>query len=633
MDFGSVSVGSIGADKQLVIQGGGLPAATLDMACNSLDFLLSEDGANSWSGSLSIAYDGLSFATPSIRFAPLSTGPKTAVVTLSSGGITVAKYTFTGTANSIQNVTGFAAVSGNAQIALSWTNASPSTGVIILAQQGSAVTNTPVASNSYTASTVYGSGTQVGTSYVVFNSTGTNVTVTGLTNRLLYYFKAFNVSGNNVSSGTSVSGVPYVALSNVITQWNFNGSTTTPSVGSGTAQAIGGTVVQPYTAGSPTDPLGAGGVGNFAWTLNTWTGAATETAGVQFNVSTVGKGSIVVSWDAYPSNTGPKYYRLLYTSDGSVATPVWTPYTATGSGTESGLYVNPVGASWTIQNQADLSGVPALQNNPNAAFRLVSAYAPNTSAYAAANSTSTAGSGGTLRFDMVTVSGVASVFNNPPTNITLSAATIAENNAVNAVVGTLSTTDSDVGDTLFTYSLVAGAGSTDNASFNISGSSLRAGVAFDYETKSSYSIRVRTTDSGGGTFEKVFTITVTDVVEGSTFAGAYPDKNMTDIAPNGLSYLANYGFGGSEGIAPTLPIMDNSDSTKLKLIVVFRTDDSSISLGGQTTTDLAGIWSTSGVSVDPSTDASPVPANTARKVVSVDRGSGLKRFLRATITK
>jgi len=122
---------------------------------------------------------------------------------------------------------------------------------------------------------------------------------------------------------------------------------------------------------------------------------------------------------------------------------------------------------------------------------------------------------------------------------------------------------------------------------------------------------------------------------GSTFAGAYPGKSPTDIAPNGLSYLANYGFGGSEGTTPTLPIMDNSDPTKLKLIVVFRTDDSSISLGGEMSTDLAlaGSWSTSGVSVDPSTDASPVPANTARKVISVDRGSGSKRFLRATITK
>jgi len=551
MDFGSVSVGSIGGDKNLIIMGGGLPEGTLNIESDSPDFLLSEDGST-WSSSLSIAYDG-SFATPYIRFAPLSTGAKTALVTLSSGGTTVAKYTFTGTGNSIQNVTGFAAVSGNAQIGLSWTNASPSTGVIILAQQGSAVTNSPVASNSYTASTVYGSGTQVGTSYVVFNSTGTNVTVTGLTNRLLYYFKAFNVSGDNVSSGASVSRVPYIALSNVITQWNFNGSTNTPSLGTGTAQAIGGTLVQSYTAGSPTDPLGTGGVGNFAWTLNTWTGGSTETAGVQFNVSTAGKGSIVVSWDAYPSNTGPKYYRLLYTSDGSVATPVWTPYTATGSGTESGLYVNPVGASWTIQNQADLSGVPALQNNPNAAFRLVSAHAPGTSAYAAAQSGSTAGSGGTLRLDMVTVSGVASVFNNPPTNITLSATTIAENNAVNAVVGTLSTTDADSSDT-HTYSLVSGTGITDNASFNIAGASLRASAAFDFETKSSYSIRVRTTDSANNTFEKEFTITVTDVNE--TPADTTPPV-ITLIGANPL-LIAN----GSTYADPGATVTDNVDATR-----------------------------------------------------------------------
>jgi len=128
------------------------------------------------------------------------------------------------------------------------------------------------------------------------------------------------------------------------------------------------------------------------------------------------------------------------------------------------------------------------------------------------------------------------------------------------------------------------------------------------------------------------TVSLTVNPAGSTFAGAYPGKSMTDIAPNGLSYLANYGFGGSEGIAPTLPVMDSSDPTKLKLVVLARTDDL-IVLGGETTMDLAGGWSASGVSVGNSTDASPVPANTARKVISVDRGSGSKRFLRATITR
>jgi uncharacterized repeat protein (TIGR01451 family) len=89
---------------------------------------------------------------------------------------------------------------------------------------------------------------------------------------------------------------------------------------------------------------------------------------------------------------------------------------------------------------------------------------------------------------------------------------VAENEPINTVVGTLSTTDPDTGDT-FTYTLVAGAGSADNASFNILGNSLRTSAVFDYETKNSYSIRVRSTDSGGLFFEQQFTVTVTNVNE------------------------------------------------------------------------------------------------------------------------
>lgn len=99
--------------------------------------------------------------------------------------------------------------------------------------------------------------------------------------------------------------------------------------------------------------------------------------------------------------------------------------------------------------------------------------------------------------------------NEVPTDITLSASSVGENNIIGTVVGALSTTDVDVGDT-FTYSLVSGTGSTDNASFAISGSNLVTNAVFDYETKSSYSVRIRTTDAGGLYFEKAFTITVTE---------------------------------------------------------------------------------------------------------------------------
>src|SRR5581483_8177676 len=104
---------------------------------------------------------------------------------------------------------------------------------------------------------------------------------------------------------------------------------------------------------------------------------------------------------------------------------------------------------------------------------------------------------------------------NAPTNLSLTKTTIAENSPANSSVGTFSTTDSDIGDT-FTYSLVSGNGSTDNSSFTVAGNQLRTAASFDYESKSSYSIRVRATDSGGLTFEKSFTISVTDVNEPPT---------------------------------------------------------------------------------------------------------------------
>ena len=121
-----------------------------------------------------------------------------------------------------------------------------------------------------------------------------------------------------------------------------------------------------------------------------------------------------------------------------------------------------------------------------------------------------------------------------------------------------------------------------------------------------------------------------------TFSRAYPGRTLTEVAPNGLTYLANYAFGGNETTPAMLPVQDTSDPTKLRLVVVFRTDDSTLplnALGGETTADLAGGWSTIGVSVEDSTDVSPVPPNTVRKVISVNRGTASKKFLRATVTK
>ncbi|WP_353847189.1 MULTISPECIES: S8 family serine peptidase, partial [unclassified Microcystis] len=94
-----------------------------------------------------------------------------------------------------------------------------------------------------------------------------------------------------------------------------------------------------------------------------------------------------------------------------------------------------------------------------------------------------------------------------PTDLALSATTVNENVPVNTVIGTFSTTDPDTGNT-FTYSLIAGTGDTDNSAFSIVGNQLQINNSPDFETKNSYSIRVKTTDQGGLSFEKTLTITV-----------------------------------------------------------------------------------------------------------------------------
>ncbi len=108
----------------------------------------------------------------------------------------------------------------------------------------------------------------------------------------------------------------------------------------------------------------------------------------------------------------------------------------------------------------------------------------------------------------VTISNV----NEAVTDVALSPSSIAENNAANATVGTLSATDGDTGDT-HTFTLVTGTGSGDNGSFTIAANALKLTPSADFETKSSYALRVRATDAGGLFFEKALTVTITDVAE------------------------------------------------------------------------------------------------------------------------
>lgn len=102
--------------------------------------------------------------------------------------------------------------------------------------------------------------------------------------------------------------------------------------------------------------------------------------------------------------------------------------------------------------------------------------------------------------------------NHPPTDLILDPASIVENEPAGTCVGSFQSTDPDTSDT-FTYTLVDGVGSDDNARFSITGDQLMTGASFNFEAVGRFTLRVETTDQGGLSFQKVLAVDVIDVVE------------------------------------------------------------------------------------------------------------------------
>jgi hypothetical protein len=103
----------------------------------------------------------------------------------------------------------------------------------------------------------------------------------------------------------------------------------------------------------------------------------------------------------------------------------------------------------------------------------------------------------------------------PPTNITTAPdpMTLLENVSAGTSVGTLSTTD-PLGGGPWIYSLVSGAGNTNNSYFSLSsGGNLTTSATVNCEVYPTLSLRVRTTDPIGFFYEKALSVTVVNVNE------------------------------------------------------------------------------------------------------------------------
>ncbi|MDA9327927.1 Ig-like domain-containing protein [Flavobacteriaceae bacterium] len=132
---------------------------------------------------------------------------------------------------------------------------------------------------------------------------------------------------------------------------------------------------------------------------------------------------------------------------------------------------------------------------------------------------------------------------NAPTDINLSNNLINENidSANGYIIGQFTTIDLDLPSDTHTFEFVSGDGDTDNNSFVIDGNNLKTFTSFDFETQSSFSIRVITTDGETQSFEKSFTIDIANIgdisisseltnsyCEGDTANGSITISTITD---------------------------------------------------------------------------------------------------------
>jgi len=226
----------------------------------------------------------------------------------------------------------------------------------------------------------------------------------------------------------------------LITQWNFNSNPpdlpantgtgiTVPSTGAGSLALVGGTTfsfASGEASGGSSDPL----VGDDSAYNTTTYGSGTpvvfppdETAGVRFNVSTLGFNAITLSFDQRHSNSSSRYTALYYTTDGTtftkfpvsalnanpgvtplLGTPASTPGLFGPAGTFDAQIATSPGDDWFNGISVDLSSIPGANNNTNFGFQVVTSMGGGT-AYSSTNPANAYAGTGTLRYDMVTVNG------------------------------------------------------------------------------------------------------------------------------------------------------------------------------------------------------------------------------------
>lgn len=282
-------------------------------------------------------------------------------------------------------------------------------------------------------------------------------------------------------------------------------------------------------------------------------------------------GSVTVLNSTFTSNTAANGGTGLYNlGDGATATAVLNNTILGGAATSPSDFVGNTingGTSTTsgvgnlIRSATGFSGTVVSSANPNLAAladnggptftHLLNPGSPaldvGNNAAASALTTDQRGTGfarlgnttidiGAFEFQPAVVSNTA------PTAVVLSpsSASLAENASTTSATELSTITITDDANGTNTLSL----GGADAARFEIVTGKLflKAGVALDHETKSSYSVRVNVDDTTVGSTPDAFvdfTLTITDVNEAPTLANAIGDQDATEDAAFSFTFAAD----------------------------------------------------------------------------------------------
>jgi len=191
--------------------------------------------------------------------------------------------------------------------------------------------------------------------------------------------------------------------------WNFNSvpddassatGTLVPATGSGTAGLFGGvtgTFASGNASGGSTDPDTTNNDSGWQTTTYAAQGAQSGQRGVEFAAATTGLFTdIMVTFDVRHSNTSSRFLQFSY--------DLGAGFSTSGLANSGVFEADQGGDRW--YNNRSVAIPAAAANNAAFKFRISPVFATGTAGYVASTSASSYGSTGTLRYDMVRLTGI-----------------------------------------------------------------------------------------------------------------------------------------------------------------------------------------------------------------------------------